>query len=154
MKSFLIRWLLTTLSVFAVTQISWSGVHADSTSSLIWAGLVLGFLNAFLRPVLMLLSLPLILLSMGLFYFVVNAVTLYLVGGIIPGFHVASFGSAIISSVLISLVSWILGVFVKLNDAPVVRRSMVMERRMRVGDEGGGSGGSGEMKSVRGRVIE
>lgn len=153
MKSFLIRWLITALSVLIVSHISWSGVYSESIGAVIFASLLLGFLNAFLRPVLLFLSLPLILLSLGLFYFVVNAVTLYLVGGLIPGFHVESFWYAVLGSILISIFSWLLGLFIKSDDAPVVRRTVVMERHRRI-DDGGDEGGGPNIKTVRGRVIE
>ncbi len=152
MKSFLIRWLITALSVLVVSHISWSGVSSEGLGAVIFASLLLGFLNAFLRPVLMFLSLPLILLSFGLFYFIVNAVTLYLVGGIIPGFHVENFWYAVLSSILIGILSWFFGLFIRSDDVPVVRRTVVVERHRRIDD--GGEGGEGGMKSVQGRVIE
>lgn len=111
MKPFLIRWLITTVAVLGVTLLPFVGVHADRLGALLGAGLLLGFFNAFLRPVLLLLSLPLILLTGGLFFFLLNAFTLYLVGHAIPGFHVDGFWSALFGSILIGFFSWVLGLF-------------------------------------------
>ncbi len=140
MKPFFTRWLVTTLAVLVVMQIPGIGIRADSLGPLLGAGLLLGILNAFVRPVLLLLSLPLILLTMGLFFFVVNALTLYIVGSVVPGFHVSGFGSALIGSVLISMVSWIFSAFFKGSDG----RVHVLKQ----------SGESPQIKTVRGRVIE
>ena len=137
MKPFLTRWLVTTLAVLVVSSIPGIGVHASGLAPLVEAGLLLGIFNAFVRPVLLLLSLPLILFSMGLFIFVVNAVCLLAAAGLLPGFYVDSFGSALIGSVLISFVSWILSIFFRGSDGkvhPITRHET--------------------MKTVRGRVIE
>jgi putative membrane protein len=140
MKPFFTRWLVTTLAVLVVSSIPGIGVRADSLGPLVAAGLLLGILNAFVRPVLLLLSLPLILLTMGLFFFIVNALTLYIVGSVIPGFHVSGFGAALVGSILISIVSWIFSAFFKGSDG----RVHVLKQPDR----------KPQMKTVRGRVIE
>jgi putative membrane protein len=104
MKSFLERLLVTTLGVLAAANIV-EGISYGDWGSLIAASLLLGILNAFLRPVLMILSLPLLLLSLGLFAFVINAFLLYFVGSIVKGFHVADFWSAFKGGIVITLVS-------------------------------------------------
>jgi putative membrane protein len=117
MRPFLTRWIVTTLAVFVAAQIV--GLRYDSIGCLIGASLILGIVNAFVRPVLLLLSFPLILVTLGFFILIVNALMLYLVSGIVPCFHVDSFFSAMIGSVLITFVSWILSAFFKGSDGRV-----------------------------------
>ena len=118
MRPFLIRWLVTTLAVFLVAHIL-PGVSYDSTGALICASLLLGIVNALVRPVLLLLSLPLILLTMGLFILVVNALMLELVAFLVKGFHVESFWTAFFGSILIGFVSWVLSAFFRDKDGKV-----------------------------------
>jgi putative membrane protein len=107
LKSFLQSWLINTLAVLVATQIV-KGIHYDGWDGLLAATLVLGILNAILRPLLLLLSLPLVILTLGLFTLVINAVLLYLVGRLIPAFHVESFGYALLGALVISIVSVVL----------------------------------------------
>jgi putative membrane protein len=95
------------------------GIRYDSFASLIGAALLLGILNAFLRPVLLLLAAPLIILTLGVFIFVVNALMLLLVNQFVHGFHVDSFGSAFWGAILISIVSWLLSAFFRGSDGHV-----------------------------------
>jgi putative membrane protein len=118
MRHFVIRWLVTTVAVMAASSII-HGIRYDNVASLIGAALLLGILNAFLRPVVLILSVPLILLTLGLFILVVNALMLYLVPEIVTGFHVESFGSAFWGAIIISIVSWILSAFFKGSDGRV-----------------------------------
>lgn len=118
MRHFVIRWLVTTVAVMAASSIV-HGIRYDTAASLIAAALLLGILNAFLRPIVLLLSLPLILLTLGLFILVVNALMLYLVPGIVNGFHVDSFGSAFWGAIVVSIVSWILSAFFRGSDGRV-----------------------------------
>src|SRR5690242_13141679 len=103
-KSFLQRWLVTTLGVLAAANLV-NGVHADNMVALLGASLLLGILNAVLRPLLMLLSLPLLILTLGLFTLVINAVLLYFVSDLVKGFHAADFWSAFKGGLVISIVS-------------------------------------------------
>ncbi len=103
-SSFLRRWFVTTLGVLLAASVI-DGMRADTLVSLLAASLLLGVLNAFLRPILMILALPLLLVTLGLFTFVINALLLYLVGNVVKGFHVYSFWAALKGSVLISIVS-------------------------------------------------
>ena len=107
MRHFVFRWAITTVAVMVAASII-SGIRYDSVASLIGAALLLGILNAFLRPILLLLTAPLIILTLGIFIFVVNALMLLLVNDLVHGFHVESFGSAFWGAILISLVSWML----------------------------------------------
>ena len=110
-SSFLQRWLVTTLGVLVAANII-SGVHADNLVALLGASLVLGILNAVLRPILMFISLPLLLLTLGLFTLVINAVLLYFVSDLVKGFHVADFWSAFKGALVISIVSMFSNIFI------------------------------------------
>jgi putative membrane protein len=118
MRHFVIRWLVTTVAVITASSII-HGIRYDSAASLIGAALLLGILNAFVRPVLLILSAPLILLTLGFFILVVNALMLFVVPGIVTGFHVDSFGSAFWGAIVISIVSWVLSAFFKGSDGRV-----------------------------------
>jgi putative membrane protein len=79
------------------------------------AGVVLGIINAIVRPILVILTLPLTLLTLGLFLFVLNAFCLMITAKLVPGFDIHGFGAALLGSLIVSAVSWILTAFV--NDA-------------------------------------
>lgn len=104
MKAFVQRWAVTTLAVLVATHLV-KGIDYDSLVALFAAALVLGILNALVRPVMLLLSLPLLVVTLGLFILVINAALLYLVGQLVKGFHVASFGAAFWGALVISVVS-------------------------------------------------
>jgi putative membrane protein len=109
-QSFLWRWFVTTLGVLVAASVV-SGVRADTTVALLGASLILGILNAILRPFLIIISLPLVLLTLGLFTLVINAVLLYFVGDLVKGFFVADFWSAFKGGLVISIVSMLANVF-------------------------------------------
>lgn len=111
MNGILIRWLILTVSIL-VTSYMVDGIHANGFLSAVFASGLLGILNAFFRPILFLITLPINLLTLGLFTFVINAVLLMMVSGVIPGFYVAGFGSALFGSLLISIVSWLITSFI------------------------------------------
>ncbi len=96
-----------------------AGIRYDGMGSLLGAALLLGILNAFVRPVLLILSAPLILLSLGLFILVVNALMLLWVPTFVPGFHVDRFGSAFWGAIMISVISWLLSAFFRGSDGRV-----------------------------------
>jgi len=107
LKSFLQSWLINTLAVLVAANIV-PGIKYDNITGLLVATLVLGILNAVLRPLLLLFSLPLVLLTLGLFTLVINALLLYFVGWLLEPFHVADFWSAFWGALVISLVSVVL----------------------------------------------
>ncbi len=107
MAGILIRWLLTTVAILIVPHLI-SGVRVDSLGTALWAAAILGILNALIRPVLFLLTLPLTILTLGLFILVINALMFQLAGALVSGFHVDSFWSAFFASIIVSLVSWIM----------------------------------------------
>ena len=118
MRHFVFRWIITTVAVM-VTPVFVSGIRYDTIPSLIGAALLLGILNAFVRPVLLILSAPLILLTLGFFILIINALMLRAVPSMVIGFHVENFRSAFWGSLLISLISWILSAFFKGSDGRV-----------------------------------
>ena len=84
------------------------GLHARRPASALLAGVILGFVNAIVRPVLFLLTLPLTLVTLGLFIFVLNAICFGLTAALVPGFSVDGFGWALLGALFVSIVSWIL----------------------------------------------
>ena len=118
MRHFVFRWLFTTLAVMVASSII-RGIRYDSAASLIGAALLLGIFNAFLRPILLILSAPLILLTLGFFILVVNALMLFIVPGVVTGFHVDGFWTAFWGAIVISIVSWILSAFFRGSDGRV-----------------------------------
>jgi putative membrane protein len=96
------------------------GLVITGLSPLLLAALVLGLINAIVRPVLLVLTLPLTLVTLGLFLFILNAFCLWLTSRLVPGFEVHSFLAALLGSLVISLVSWIVTAFI--SDAGRVRR--------------------------------
>ena len=107
MNGILIRWLISTFSIM-VTAYLLEGIHISGFLSAFFAAVILGILNAFFRPILLILTLPITILSLGLFTFVINALLLMMVSGVISGFTVDGFWTALFGSLLISLVSWLL----------------------------------------------
>ena len=98
----LIRWLLLAAALLLVAQI-YSGVVVTSFSSALIAAFVLGLFNTLLRPILVLLTLPVTVLTLGLFLFVINALMFFFAASVLNGFSVTGFGAALIGSVLYSL---------------------------------------------------
>jgi len=107
----LIRWLILTAAIIAAAYLL-EGIEVAGFSSAFFAAAILGVLNALLRPVLLVLTLPINILSLGLFTFVINALMLMMVSGVIGGFEVRGFWSAVFGSLVVSLVSWGLSSFV------------------------------------------
>ena len=104
----LFRWFALTIAVWVATRIV-HGVDFDHTQDLLAAALVLGLLNAFVKPLLRLLSLPFIILTFGFFLLVINALLLWLTSKLVDGFHVSGFWPAVKASLVVSLVSFFLG---------------------------------------------
>jgi len=115
MRHFVFRWLVTTVAVMVAAWLL-GGIRYDTWGALFGAALLLGILNAFVRPVLLILSAPLILVTLGFFILVVNGLMLLWVPAIVTGFHVDRFGSAFWGAIIISVVSWMLSAFFKGSD--------------------------------------
>jgi putative membrane protein len=118
MRHFVFRWIITTIAVMVASSVI-RGIRYDTVAALIGAALLLGILNAFVRPVLLILSAPVILLTLGFFILVVNGLMLLFVPTIVSGFHVDSFGSAFWGAIIISVISWILSAFFRGSDGRV-----------------------------------
>ncbi len=110
MTRFLTHWFTTAVALGICVWVV-RGVRVDSPAALVVAALVLGFLNAIVKPILLLLTLPITILTLGLFYFVVNGLVFGLTALLVPGFHVDSIGGAIIGALVVSLISWFVGSF-------------------------------------------
>jgi len=107
----LLRWLMLTAAILLAAYLV-SGIEVHGFWSAFLAAAILGILNAFFRPILLILTLPLNILTLGLFTFVINAFLLKMVSGVISGFEVHGFWPAVLGSVVISIVSWVLSSFV------------------------------------------
>ena len=111
MKGIFLRWLILTVAIIVTSYLS-GGIHVNGFFSAFFAAAILGILNAFFRPLLLLLTLPLNILTLGLFTFVINAIMLMMASGVIPGFEVHGFWAAVFGSLLISIISWFLTSFI------------------------------------------
>jgi putative membrane protein len=108
---FLVHWGITALSLWVASHI-FSGLKFTNTSSLIVSALLLGFANAVVKPLLVILTLPLTLLTFGLFLLVINALMILLVSSLVKGFRVSGFWTAFFASIFIALLSLVIGSFV------------------------------------------
>ncbi len=108
---FLLRVLINAAAIYVAASVV-PGIAVRSVGASLVAGLVLGLINAVVRPVLVILTLPLTIFTLGLFLFVLNAFCLWLASVVVTGFEVHGFAAALLGSLLISLVSWLLTAFV------------------------------------------
>jgi putative membrane protein len=107
----LVVWLINTVALAAVAYLMPSVSIASPAAALV-AALVLGLVNTLVRPVLVLLTLPVTVLTLGLFIFVINGLLFWAVGSLVEGFHVAGFWSGVIGAIIYSIVSWLLSALV------------------------------------------
>jgi putative membrane protein len=112
MAGFILRGLIAALGLWAATEVFEGRIVINSATTLVFAGLLLGVVNAIVRPIAVVLSLPALLLTLGLFLLVINAAMLGLVALLLPGFHIAGFWTAVGGSLIVSLVSWIASWFI------------------------------------------
>jgi len=115
-KRFVQGWAINTLAV-ALAALVLRGIDYRTAQDLLLAALLLGILNTFVRPLLLRLALPLLILTLGLFMLVINALLLMLVGQLVPGFQVASFGWALAGAAVIGFVSLVLNLITGLSGA-------------------------------------
>ena len=108
MIQLLLRWVVLAVAVYVATKIRFLGIVCNDWAALLTVSLLLGIANAVVKPILMLITLPAILISFGVFVVFINAGLFYLVGSLVSGFQVPSFWSALGGSVVISLVSFVL----------------------------------------------
>ena len=119
---FLLHWAITALSLWVASHL-FKGIRFADTSSLIVSALLLGFANAIVKPLLIVLTLPLTLLTFGLFLLVINALMILLVSSLVRGFTVSGFWTAFFASIFIAVLSFVLGSFVTDSD-PVLIHEM------------------------------
>jgi putative membrane protein len=135
LKAFLQAWLINTLAVLVAAHVV-SGIKYDNVTALLVATLLLGVLNAVVRPFLLVLSLPLLLLTLGLFALVVNAGLLYFVGSLVKGFHVPTFWDACKGAMVTAVISILLNSLTGTGSTRVKASAKV-----RRGDRDGGGDG-------------
>ena len=107
MVKMVIKWFASALTLILVSQLI-PGFQLENFTTALFAALIIGLINAFLKPILTLLTLPINFLTLGLFSFVINALLLLLAANLTPGFGVDGFGTALIASILITVISTLL----------------------------------------------
>jgi putative membrane protein len=111
MSSFIARILITAFGLWMADQIL-GGIRFDTATSLWIAALLLGIANAIIRPIVFILTLPITVLTLGLFVFVVNGAMVLLVARLMPSFHTDSLGTAILASIIVALTGWAANTFI------------------------------------------
>ena len=124
---------MTTAAALGVAASILPGVRVDSLAALAVAALVLGFVNAIVRPLLVLLTLPFTVLTLGLLYFIVNGIAFGLAAFLVPGFSVASFFTAVLGAFVVGAISWFIGIFRSRRDKTTRRSAVVDVHRHRDG---------------------
>jgi len=111
MRGFLVRLLITALGLWVADELL-AGLASHSARALIVSALVLGLVNAVIRPIILILTLPLTVLTLGFFILIVNGISLALVAALVPGFHIAGLFSATVGAVIVGLTSWAASAFI------------------------------------------
>jgi putative membrane protein len=106
MVGFLVRLTISALGLWLAQKIV-PGIEIEGTGTLIAAALLLGIVNALVRPLLVVLTLPITVVTLGLFLLVVNAAMLGLVAALLDGFRISGFGAALLGSIVVGLTSWV-----------------------------------------------
>jgi putative membrane protein len=113
--NFLLRLVLNAVAIMAAAWFV-PGVHLAGLLPALLAGALLGFVNALVRPVLLLLTFPFTLITLGLFIFVVNAICFGLTAALVPGFDLSGFGAAFLGALVVTLISWVLNAVLREED--------------------------------------
>ena len=100
----ILKWLFSALALLAVAYL-YSGVQVQNYTSALWAAAVIGLLNILVRPLLVILTIPVTVITLGLFLFVINALMFWAAASLLDGFNVSGFGAALIGSIIYSLLS-------------------------------------------------
>jgi putative membrane protein len=111
---FLLFWGVNTLSLWVADEL-FDGIAFATIQTLVLSGLVLGIVNTFLKPILVVLTLPITVLTLGLFLLVINGLTLFLVAKLVDGFQLAGFGTAIGIALAVSIISFVLNAMLGLR---------------------------------------
>ena len=127
------RWLVITVSILLASRFV-SGIRVDSVLTAIIAAGILGLINVFIKPVLILLTLPLSIITLGVFTFFINAFLLELVSHMVPGFEVEGFLAAFLGALMISIVSWLANFFIVSNNTGRPQKPDYID--MKKGDDG------------------
>ncbi|MEY4384839.1 MAG: hypothetical protein RLY20_122 [Verrucomicrobiota bacterium] len=136
-KRFLQGWAITTFAVL-VADFLLPGIEHKTWQDLLLASLILGVLNAVVRPILLLVALPLLILTLGLFMLVINALLLQLVGHIVHGFEVKSFGTAVLGALIISVITLLLNTLTGTGKSRIhIHRGKNPDERRGNDDDGG-----------------
>ena len=107
----LLIWIVNTVTLFVLPRLL-DTVQVDSFTTALTAALVLGLVNTLIRPILLVLTLPITFFTLGLFIFVINGLMFWVVADIVPGFQVVSFSAAIVAAFVYSVISWLLTAFI------------------------------------------
>ena len=111
MHGLFLRWLLNAIALWVTSEVI-SGIHVDGIAAWFFAAIALGIFNAILRPLLIIITLPINLITLGLFTFIINGAMLYLTASVVVGFSIDGFGSAILGALVLSIVSFLLNIFI------------------------------------------
>jgi putative membrane protein len=118
---FIIRLLITMVAILIIAYLLPNVITVESVMAALVASLCLGIVNTFIRPIIVLLTLPLTVVTLGLFLLVINGLLLWLVSAVVPGFYVNGFWGALLGAVLISMVSWPLTRFLQPSRSRIPR---------------------------------
>ncbi|WP_342620456.1 phage holin family protein [Rhodoferax sp. GW822-FHT02A01] len=110
LRPFLLHWGITSMALWVASHV-FRGVRFEGLSSLLVSALLLGLANAIVKPLLIVLTLPLTFITFGLFLLVINALMILLVSALVRGFQVSSFWTAFFASIFVSVISFVLEVF-------------------------------------------
>jgi putative membrane protein len=116
---FLLRVAINALAIALAASVL-PGIRVDSVLSALGAGLLLALINAFVRPILLVLTLPITLVTLGLFLLVLNGLCFWLVAAVVKGLHVAGFWSAVLGAIVVTVVSWVVTALVSDSGRVVV----------------------------------
>ena len=111
MRGFLLRLLITALGLWVADRLL-PGIEITGTRALIVSALLLGVVNAVIRPIILILTLPLTVVTLGLFILIVNGISLKIVAWLVPGFVVGGLGSATVGALIVGLISWVASAFI------------------------------------------
>ena len=132
MVSIITRWLIITMAILVASRLV-PGIEVDTLITAILAAAVLGLINVFIKPVLLILTLPLSILTLGVFTFFLNALMLELVAYFVSGFKVQSFLAAFLGSLIISIVTWLANYFISAKPETPERQDII---DLEKGDDG------------------
>jgi len=111
MRGFVVRLLITALGLWVADQLL-GGITITGTGALIISALLLGVVNAIIRPIILILTLPLTVLTLGFFILIVNGISLAIAAWLVPGFHVAGLWSATLGAIIVGLTGWAASAFI------------------------------------------